>query len=278
MSPSLALTLIFVYGFIGWTAYVSMSASRMTPDYAFVGLKNYWRLWRNDPWNVAIHNLVVFSILYVGIGMLVGLLLAILVDQRVRAEGVFRTIFLYPAAVSLVVTGVVWKWILNPGTGIESFVRSLGFESFEFGWITSDKTVLYALVIAAVWQVAGFAMALFLASLRAVDQEIVKAARLDGGSAWRIYFHIILPSMRWTFVTVFVLLTAFALKTFDLVVAMTAEGPGYSSTFPATFMYNMAFWRNQLGVSAASAVTLLAFALVLISPYILFRGPRDDRA
>ena len=135
-------------------------------------------------------------------------------------------IFLYPAAVSLVVTGVVWKWILNPGTGIESFVRSLGFENFEFGWITSDKTVLYALVIAAVWQVAGFAMALFLASLRAVDQEIVKAARLDGGSAWRIYFHIILPSMRWTFVTVFVLLTAFALKTFDLVVAMTAGGPG----------------------------------------------------
>lgn len=277
LSPSLGLILVFVYGFIGWTAYISMSASRMTPDYAFVGLSNYWRLWRIDPWNVAVRNLLIFSVLYVGIGMLVGLLLAILVDQRVRAEGLFRTIFLYPAAVSLVVTGVVWKWVLNPGTGIESFVRSLGFEQFEFAWIINEKTVIYAIVIAAVWQVAGFSMALFLAGLRAVDQEIVKAARLDGGSSWRIYYHIILPTMRWTFLTVFVLLMAFALKTFDLVVAMTAEGPGYSSTFPANFMYDMAFWRNQLGISAASAITLLAFALVLISPYVLIRGGGDDR-
>jgi glucose/mannose transport system permease protein len=271
MSPSLGLLLVFIYGFIGWTVYISVSASKMVPDMTFVGLRNYEKLWRIDPWIVATHNAVIFTVLYVGVGIGVGLGLAILLDQRIRGEGFFRTVFLYPAALSLVVTGIVWKWLLNPGTGIESFVRSLGFDSFSFGWIIDAHFVIYTLVIAGVWQVAGFAMALFLAALRSVDDEILRAARLDGASAWGAYLHIVIPSIKSTFVTVSVLLAAFALKTFDLVVAMTAGGPGYSSSMPANFMFDMAFWRNQLGVSAASAITLLAFSLVLVSPYVFFR-------
>ena len=274
LTPSLALLAVFIYGFIGWTAYISVSASRMTPDLTFVGLRNYQKLWRLDPWTVASENAVIFTALYVSLGMAVGLGLAILLDQRVRFEGVFRTLFLYPAALSLVVTGVVWKWMLNPGTGLESFVRNLGFASFKFDWIIESRMAIYALIVAAVWQVAGFAMALFLAALRGVDEEVLKAARLDGASTFAAYRHIVLPAIRPTFVTVAVLLTAFALKTFDLVVAMTASGPGYSSAMPATFMFDMAFWRNQLGVSAASAITLLAFSLAVISPYLFSRTGR----
>jgi len=274
MSPSLGLLLIFTYGFIGWTAYISLSASRMVPDLTYVGLVNYAKLWRLNTWTVAVTNMVTFTVLYVLAGMAVGLMLAMLLDRRIRSEGVFRTIFLYPAALSLVVTGVVWKWLFNPGTGIESFVRSLGFDSFRFGWIIDSRMVIYTLVIAGVWQVAGFAMALFLAALRGVDDEILRAAKLDGAGLLRTYLHIVLPSIKPAFITVFVLLTAFALKTFDLVIAMTAEGPGYASSMPATFMYNMAFWRNQLGISAASAITLLLFSALLVSPYIFTRAGR----
>jgi glucose/mannose transport system permease protein len=279
LAPSIALLAVFIYGFIGWTAYISLSASRMTPDLTFVGLRNYQKLWRLDPWMVASENAVIFTALYVALGMAVGLGLAILLDQRVRFEGVFRTLFLYPAALSLVVTGVVWKWMLNPGTGVESFVRNLGFSRFKFDWIIDSQMAIYALVIAGVWQVAGFAMALFLAAMRGVDDEVLRAARLDGASALAVYRHIVLPAIGPTFVTVAVLLTAFALKTFDLVVAMTAGGPGYASVMPATFMFDMAFWRNQLGVSAASAITLLVFSLAVISPYLFSRTGRvGDRS
>ena len=278
ISPSLGITLLFIYGFIGWTAYISFSASKMTPTAKLVGLANYHKLWLFDTWVVAVQNLFIFTILYVGIGMAVGLGLAILIDQRVRAEGFFRTIFLYPAALSLVVTGVVWKWLLNPGTGVEALAHDIGLAGFKFDWVINESTVLYAVVIAAVWQVAGFSMAIFLSGLRGVNDEIVKAARLDGASTLSLYWHVIIPAIRSSFVTVFVLLTAFALKTFDLVVAMTAEGPGHASTFPATFMYEMSFARNQLGVGAASAMALLVFSLVLVSPYVLLGGKRGSNS
>ena len=277
LSPSLGLLAIFIYGFIGWTAYISFSASKMVPDLEFVGWRNYEKLWRMDPWIVASENAVIFTLLYVIIGAGVGLGLAILLNRHLRLEGLFRTIFLYPAALSLVVTGVVWKWLLNPGSGIESFVRGLGIHDFRFDWIINSQMAIYAIVIAGVWQISGFTMAIFLAALRGIDEEILRAARLDGASGWPLYGHVILPAIKSSFVTVIVLLAAFALKTFDLVVAMTAAGPGYSSAMPATFMFDMAFWRNQLGISAASAITLLIFSVLVVSPYVFFRvGQVDD--
>ncbi|KFC68194.1 ABC transporter, permease protein [Devosia sp. LC5] len=276
VAPSLAALLVFVYGFALWTAYISLSASKMIPDFTFVGLRNYQRLWGEDRWTVAATNLVTFTVLYVGVTLAVGLLIAILLDQKVRLETPLRTIFLYPAAVSLVVTGISWKWLLNPGTGIEAFVRSLGWDNFVFDWIIQQHTVIFAVVIAAVWQQAGFVAVLLLAALRGVDGEMVKAARLDGAGPVRTYWSVIIPAIRPAFISAFVLLVAFALKTFDLVVAMTAQGPGYASALPSTFVYDMAFQRNQLGIASAGAVSILLFAAVIVLPYVIWEFRKTD--
>ena len=270
LTPSALVILVFVYGFALWTAYISLSASTMLPDFAFVGLRNYVRMWKLDRWDVAASNLLLFTLCYVAATMAVGLIMAILLDQRIRGETLLRTIFLYPAAVSLVVTGVVWKWLLNPGTGIEAMVRGLGFAGFTFDWIIHERTVMFAVIIAAVWQQAGFISVLFLAALRGVDTDLIKAARMDGAGPVRLYRSVIFPAIRPAFISAFVLLVAFALKTFDLVVAMTAEGPGYSSTLPSNFVYSMAFQRNQLGVGAAGAISLLIFSAIIVIPYVIW--------
>ncbi len=277
MSPSLIMLSVFVYGFIAWTVLVSLSASKMVPDFTLVGLENYWKLWRFGPWRLAVGNFLVFSVLYVAIGLALGLFLAILIDQRVRAESLWRTVFLYPIALSFVVTGVVWRWIMNPTIGVERFVRDLGFPNFEFAWISDERLVVYTLVIAGLWQVAGFVMVLFLSALRGVDGEIIKAASLDGARPWRIYLSIIVPSIWPVFLSAGAILVGMALKTFDLVIVMTQRGPGSSSEFPATFMYDMAFRRNQLGIGSASAVMILVAALIIALPALLIGAPDRDR-
>lgn len=277
MSPSLITLSVFVYGFIAWTVLVSLSASKMVPDFTLVGLENYWKLWRFGPWRLAVGNFLVFSVLYVAIGLALGLFLAILIDQRVRAESLWRTVFLYPIALSFVVTGVVWRWIMNPTIGVERFVRDLGFPNFEFAWISDERLVVYTLVIAGLWQVAGFVMVLFLSALRGVDGEIIKAASLDGARPWRIYLSIIVPSIWPVFLSAGAILVGMALKTFDLVIVMTQRGPGSSSEFPATFMYDMAFRRNQLGIGSASAVMILVAALIIALPALLIGAPDRDR-
>jgi glucose/mannose transport system permease protein len=268
VAPSAVILMVIVYGFILWTIYISFSASRMTPDYGFVGLSQYVRLWSMPRWYTAISNMLIFGGLFIGIALAVGLTLAIFLDQRIRIEGAIRTIYLYPMALSFIVTGTAWKWILNPGLGVERFMHELGFNSFTFDWIINRDMAVYTLVIAAVWQSSGFVMALFLAGLRNVDQEIVKAAYLDGASLPRIYAGIIIPSLKPVFMSAVVILTHLAIKSFDLVVAMTAGGPGTSSDLPATFMFSMIFQRNQLGVGAASAVMMLATIVALIVPYL----------
>lgn len=268
VAPSAVILMVIVYGFILWTIYISFSASRMTPDYGFVGLEQYVRLWSMPRWYTAISNMLIFGGLFIGIALVVGLMLAIFLDQRIRIEGAIRTIYLYPMALSFIVTGTAWKWILNPGLGVERFMHELGFNNFTFDWIINRDMAVYTLVIAAVWQSSGFVMALFLAGLRNVDQEIVKAAYLDGASLPRIYAGIIIPSLKPVFMSAVVILTHLAIKSFDLVVAMTAGGPGTSSDLPATFMFSMIFQRNQLGVGAASAVMMLATIVALIVPYL----------
>jgi glucose/mannose transport system permease protein len=267
LSPTVLSTGVFVYGFILWTIYISMSKSRLVPDYRFAGLDQYRRLWLNPDWYVSLHNMVVFAGLYIAISIVLGGLLAIFLDQRIRAEGVIRAIYLYPMALSFIVTGTAWKWILNPGLGIEKFMRDLGFASFTFDWIVNREFVVYTLVIAAVWQASGFVMALFLAALRGVDQEIIRAAHIDGASLPRIYYHIIIPTIRPVFLSAIVVLAHLAIKSFDLVVAMTSGGPGTSSILPANFMYEMTFRRNQLGVGAASSVMMLTAVFAIIVPY-----------
>lgn len=268
VSPLFALSLFFVYGFIAWTAYISFTPSGIMPVYDFEGLDQYKRLWATPRWYVAIKNLFIFSALFILISMAIGIFLAILLDQRVRAEGLIRTIYLYPMALSFIVTGTVWKWILNPGLGIQRFMREAGFESFTFDWLVNSDYAIYTLVIAAVWQSSGYAMALFLAGLRSVDDEILKAAAVDGASAWKTYTSIVLPILRPVFLSTVIILSHLAIKSFDLVIALTGGGPGYATDMPATFMYAFAFQRSELGVAAASATMMLMTIVAIIVPYL----------
>ena len=266
LSPTLLAALIFVYGFILWTGWLSFTESRLLPRYEFAGLTQYITLFENDRWWTALKNLGIFGSLFIGICLGLGLLLAILLDQRIRAEGFLRAVYLYPMALSFIVTGTAWRWILNPGLGFEHLVRSLGFETFTFDWIVTPGMSIYAVVIAGVWQSTGFVMALFLAGLRGVDDAIIKAAQVDGAGPVRIYTRIIVPSLRPVFFSALIILAHIAIKSFDLVMALTGGGPGYSSDLPATFMYTFAFNRNQIGLGAASAMMMLFTVIAIIIP------------
>jgi glucose/mannose transport system permease protein len=268
LAPSFIAVLIFVYAFIGWTAWVSFTRSRLMPNYDIVGTIQYERLFASPRWDTAMGNLFIFGTLFILISMVLGLLLAIFLDQKIRTEGVLRTIYLYPMALSLIVTGTAWKWILNPGLGIEATVRGWGFESFTFGWITDPDMAIYTVVIAGVWQASGFVMALFLAGLRSVDGEIIKAAQVDGIPTHRIYSAIIIPSMAPIFLSAFIVLAHLAIKSFDLVIALTGGGPGYATDLPATYMYAMAFSRGDIGQAASSAMVMMAVVFAIVVPYL----------
>jgi glucose/mannose transport system permease protein len=196
LAPSFVLAFLFIYGLMAWNGYLSLSASRLLPNYEFVGLEQYETLWESERWWVALKNLAIFGGLFLFFGMAIGLLLAILLDQKIRAEGVLRTIYLYPMALSFIVTGTAWKWILNPGLGLEKVMHEWGWTSFGFDWLVNPERAIYTIVIAGVWQSSGFVMALFLAGLRGIDDSILKAAQIDGASLPRIYWRIIIPSLR----------------------------------------------------------------------------------
>ena len=268
LAPTTLMMVVCMYGFILWTGALSLSKSRMMPQWEFVGLDQYERLFSNPRWLVALDNLYIFIILFIVIALLLGLLLAIFLDQKIRTEGALRTIYLYPMAVSFIVTGTAWKWILNPGLGIEKLVRDMGFLNFEFRWLVEQDMAIYTIVIAAVWQSSGFVMAMFLAGLRGVDDNLVKASKIDGASTIRSYWHVILPIMRPVFFSAIVILTHIAIKSFDLVQALTGGGPGYASDLPANFMYTYAFNRAQLGLGGASAMIMLFGVLAILIPYL----------
>jgi glucose/mannose transport system permease protein len=277
LAPSLIASFVYVFLFTFWTLYISLSNSTLLPTYAFVGIKHYFELWSNKRWEIAYGNLFFFSGIYVVLALAVGLALAIAIDQRVRFESFWRTIFLYPLAVSFVVTGTVWSWLYSPNAGIEFFVRSLGWTDFTFRLTTNRDTAIYAIIATGVWQSSGFAMALFLAGLRSVDPDLIKAAQIDGASRFRIYRKVILPTIAPIFVAVAVVLLQFAIKTFDLVVALTGGGPGIATTFPATYVYDLMFQRGEIAVGAAAAIMMLAALAVVLVPYALWTIWRNRR-
>ena len=269
IAPGFVLGFAFIYGLMIWNGVLSMTASRMLPNYSeFVGLEQYAKLWEMDRWWLALQTLGVFSVLYVGGSMLIGMALAIVLDQKVRAEGVLRTIYLYPMALSFIVTGTAWKWMLNPSLGLEKLMHDLGWQSFTFDWLVQGDTAIYCVVIAGIWQSAGFAMALFLAGLRGIDDSIIKAAQMDGASLPRIYWRVILPILRPVVFSTIMVLSHLSIKSFDLVMALTGGGPGFASDVPATFMYVMSFTRGQIGLGAASATMMLATVAAIVVPYL----------
>ena len=268
LAPSFLLALFFIYGLMAWNGVLSLTASRLLPNYEFVGLAQYAQLFESERWTLALRNLAVFGTLFVGGATVMGLLLAILLDQRIRAEGVLRTVYLYPMALSFIVTGTAWKWILNPGLGLEHLLQQWGFENARFDWLVDADMAIYCVVIAAIWQSSGFVMALFLAGLRGIDDSIIKAAQVDGASLPRIYWRILIPSLRPVFFSTLMVVSHLAIKSFDLVMALTAGGPGYATDLPATFMYSMAFTRGQINQGAASATLMLAAVAAIVVPYL----------
>jgi glucose/mannose transport system permease protein len=268
LSPSFAIVLIFVYGFILFTLYLSFTDSKILPSFGWVGWQNYDRLFGLRAWNTAVINLLIFGSLYIVISCVLGLLLAILLDQKIRTEGFIRTIYLYPMALSFIVTGTAWKWFLDPGIGLQAVVRSWGLESFTFEWIKDSDMAIYTIVIAAVWQTSGFVMAMFLAGLRGIDTEVMKAAQIDGASTFALYRRIVIPQLRPAFMSAFVVLAHMAIKSYDLVIALTGGGPGTATELPATFMYSYTFTRNQMGIGAASAVIMLMSIAAIMVPFI----------
>jgi glucose/mannose transport system permease protein len=268
LSPSLAAMLVFVYGFIAFTIFLSFTDSKMLPSYDLVGLENYAKLWNLSSWWVAVVNLFIFASLYIIICTVIGLMLAIFLDQKIRGEGFLRPIYLYPMALSFIVTGTAWKWILDPGIGIENSMHLWGWTSFQFNWIKDRDMAIYTVVIAAVWQTSGFVMAMFLAGLRGIDNEILKAAQIDGASNFSLYRRIVIPLLRPAFLSAFVILAHLAVKSYDLIIALTGGGPGRATELPATFMYSYTFTRNSMGIGAASAVIMLMTIAAIMTPYL----------
>ncbi len=275
LSPTILAAAFFIYGFILWTIWLSLTRSTILPSNHFVGLANYQDLFGSSRWWRSLTNLGIFGGLYVFVSLGLGLFLAILLDQRIKAERLYQVIFLYPMALSAVVTGVAWRWFLDPGFGLQAIVRSWGFTNFSFAWIDEPKMAIYTVVIAAVWQTTGFMMAIFLAGLRGVSRDIVKAAEIDGASTVRIYWRVILPSLAPTFFVALVLSVGLAIKSFGLIIALTGGGPGYSTNVPSIFMYVFSFQRGEMGVGAASALMMLVIMMVFALPFLYLDSRRQ---
>jgi ABC-type sugar transport systems, permease components len=261
------LVLLFFFGSIFWTGYMSLTGSTLLPSDKFVGLAQYERLWSNKRWLVSVGNLVIYGALYLVFAVSLGTFLAILLDRAKFAVSLFRTIYLYPLAVSLIVTGLSWRWILDPASGLQQMVRNLGFESFSFDWLADPDRSIYTLVIASVWQSTGLVMVIMLAGLRGVDTDLWKAIRLEGIKPWRAYLQVIIPTMRPMLNTCIVLITSQVIKGYDLVISLTQGGPGFSSELPAKFAVDFFFARINIGLASAASIMMLLVVLLLLGPY-----------
>jgi glucose/mannose transport system permease protein len=269
----LTAVVIFLGGTI-WTVVYSFTNSKLLPRAKFVGLDQYERLWDAPRWIVSIQNLAIYGVLTLIFSLVMGFVLAALMDQKIRFENTFRTIFLYPFALSFIVTGLVWQWLLNPEYGVQSVVRALGWESFAFDPLYNSKIVIYGVLIAGLWQGTGLVMCLLLAGLRGIDEDIWKAARVDGIPMWRTYLFIVIPMMRPVFITTLVIIASGIVKVYDLVVAQTSGGPGIASEVPAKYVYDYMFQAQNLGQGFAASTMMLVTVAIIIVPwaYLEFGG------
>jgi len=274
--PMVTTALVVFLGGTAWTVLYSFTNSKLLPRNSFIGFDQYERLWSNSRWLTSIQNLMIYGILALVFTIAIGFLLAVLMDQKIRFEDTFRTIMLYPFALSFIVTGLVWQWILNPEFGIQHIVRSLGWDGFTFDPLNNPDVVLYGLLIAGLWQGTGFVMCIMLAGLRGIDDDIWKAARVDGIPRWKTYLFVVIPMMRPVFVTTLVIVASGIIKLYDLVVAQTSGGPGTASQVPAMYVYDYMFQAQNLGQGfAASSMMLLSVLIVLIPwAYLEFGGKK----
>jgi glucose/mannose transport system permease protein len=264
--PVLIVALFFYFGSAIWSVVMSLTASKIFPDMTFVGLRQYVRLFHDDVWVLSLRNLFVFVL--GGLGSLVlGFILAVLLDGKSVGERIFRTIYLYPLAISLIITGLVWQWLFNPSMGLQQFFRDLGLKDFNFNWVGDKNKVMYALILAAVWQSAGFYMVLSSSGIKSIDSEIWQASRIDGISKLRMYIEVIIPMMKFTFLTAFVLLSIGAVKAYDIIVAMTNGGPGGHSELPSYYIVDMYMYRHNIAVGASGSTILLLLVIACMIPF-----------
>ena len=273
----LTAIVVFMGGTI-WTIVFSFTKSKLLPKANFIGLDQYERLWSSSKWGIAIENLLIYGICSLIFSPVIGFVLAALLDQKNRFENTFRSIMLYPFALSFIVTGLVWQWILNPDFGIQKVVRSMGWESFSFDPLNNQEIVIYGILIAGLWQGTGLIMCLMLAGLRGIDEDIWKAARVDGIPAWKTYIFIVIPMMRAVFVTTLVIIASGIVKLYDLVVAQTSGGPGIASEVPAKYVYDAMFLSQNLGQGFAGSTMMLLAVLIVLIPwaYMEFGGRQRD--
>ncbi len=268
--PSVLAVGIFVYGFIGWTGYVSLSNwNSFVPDLSFAGLRNFTELFQNPRFQIDLRNTAVFTVTFLAGCLAIGLLLAILLDQKIRGESLFRNIFLFPMSISFIISGTAWQWLLNPSTGVNLLLDAVGLGWLKSAWYTEPRIAIYSVVIAALWQMSGFTMAMYIAGLRGISEELREAAHVDGASEWQLYRHVILPLLTPVTVTAGIVLGHISLKIFDLVFAMTGSGPAFSTDVPGIFMFETTFRGNRFAEGAAIAVVMLAMIAVVIIPYLV---------
>lgn len=275
--PMVITTLVVFVGGTIWTIVYSFTSSKLLPKLKFVGFDQYERLWGSSRWIVSIENLAIYGVFSMIFTISIGFMLAVLMDQKIRYEDTFRTIMLYPFALSFIVTGLVWQWILNPEFGVQSIVRGLGWTSFTFDPLYNADIVIYGILIAGLWQGTGFVMCLMLAGLRGIDEDIWKAVRVDGIPAWKTYLFVVIPMMRPVFITTLVIVAAGIIKVYDLVVAQTSGGPGLASQVPAIYVYDYLFQAQNLGQGLAASTMMLVTVLVVLIPwaYLEFGGKKN---
>jgi glucose/mannose transport system permease protein len=271
ITPSVILIAVFVYGFIGYTAFISTTKwYGIVPDYTSAGISQYSDLFGLPRFQADISNTIEFTILFLIACIVLGFGAAILLDLKLRGTILFQNIFLFPLAISFVVTGTVWRWILNPNFGINLLFDEAHLGFLKSPWLADTHTALYGLVIAAVWQMSGFCMAMFLAGLRGIPDELREAARVDGATELQAFLRIILPLMRPITLSAIIILGHISLKIFDLVVVMTSGGPGFATDMPGFYMFTATFRQNLYGRGAAIAMVLLVMVALLIVPYLVW--------
>lgn len=276
--PTWIIVLVVYIGTMAWSIRLSFTSSRLMPVTDFVGLGQYETLFAQPRWITSLENLAIFGVLFVVGSLVFGSLLAVALDRKVRFESAFRTVFLYPYAMSFVVTGLIWQWLMNPALGIQATIIQLGWTSFKFDWSTNRDMAIYAVVIAGLWQASGLVMVLMLAGLRGVDEEQWRAARVEGIPVWRTYISIVFPQLGPSIATATVLLTMGVVKTYDLVVSLTQGGPGTSSEVPAKFIMDNLFARQNLGLATAASTVMLITVAAVIVPWAYAQYWRNRKA
>ena len=271
--------LVIFVGCTIWTVVHSFTKSRMLPKLEFVGFDQYERLWGTSRWLISIENLFIYGACSLVLSLVIGFILAALLDQKIRFENTLRSIILFPFALSFVVTGLIWQWILNPDLGIQSVVRDLGWTSFAFDPLYNPDIVIYGVLIAGIWQGSGLIMVLMLAGLRGIDEDIWNASRIDGIPKWKTYLFIVIPMMKPVFVTAIVLITSGIVKVYDLIIAQTGGGPGIASEVPAKYVMDSMFLKQNLGQGFAASTMMLLCVLIIIIPYayLEFGGRRNGK-